>query len=196
MPPVDGLGPIHGNGRFLKQGRGYMPSWSRNAITLFILIFIGALATVAEAENDAPNNKDCVAPRSVQQAMSQFTVTKSDDGYALLLPPGMVKQLPEKADYKIALIATNGQSSAVTGIGTRDGENFLNIATSQSFNLPTINRNALKALDISIVQSDGLDNGGCDPACPHSKEATECYETSPDTADCTICWCLSTKKKE
>jgi hypothetical protein len=173
-----------------------MPSWSRSARSLLILIFIAALATAAQAANDTPNNNDCVAPRGVQQAMSQFTVTKSDDGYVLLLPPGMLKQLPDKAEYKIALTATNGQSSAVTGVGMKDGENFLNIATSQSFNLPTINRNALKALDLSIVQGEGLTNGGCEPACPHSKEATECYEVDPTTSDCTICWCLSTKKKE
>lgn len=135
------------------------------------------------------------------EGSAQFLVTKSDYGYSLLLPPGLLKKLPYKDEYNVSLTTTNGESATISGVGAKDGDNFLNITTSQAFKIPSIDRNKLKSLDIWIRDrspegSESKDKSKVDEPCPSGCPRVAflyCWDR-----ECTICLCEHdpTKKKE
>jgi hypothetical protein len=153
---------------------------------IFTVLSLFTLANPASAA-DAP----ICAAAAPQEGLAQFFVTKSNDGYVLLLPPGLLKKLPPETDYKVSLTATNDTSAIITGHGVKKGDNYLDIVTSQTFALPSIDRNDLKSLDIAAVGSDSGARSGCRSNCPRNFPA-DCISEM----DCSICWCFVKKKPE
>src|SRR6516225_347758 len=94
-----------------------------------------ALPTTGMAAGD----KRC-APR--QEGTAEFSVTKTNNGYVLHLPPGLLKEFPYQVEYRVVLTATNGETGTIRGIGVKDGDYLLNVSTSQVFALPSIDRNS------------------------------------------------------
>jgi len=77
---------------------------------IFTVLSLFTLANPASAA-DAP----ICAAAAPPEGLAQFFVTKSNDGYVLLLPPGLLKKLPPETDYKVSLTATNDTSAIITG---------------------------------------------------------------------------------
>jgi hypothetical protein len=140
---------------------------------------VGMAAEKAADQGNCPNQPTGVA---------QFNVTKTDTGYAVLLPPGLLKKFPYRADYRITLTPVSGDASTVRGSGLKDGDNFLNLSTSQNFAIDNLNRNNLRFIDVAVIG----DGGGSALSCTHCDRDPElyCYD-----GDCTICTCEAPKRE-
>jgi hypothetical protein len=146
-------------------------------LLILISLALPIAALAADDDNCGPQEK----------GVTQFLVTPFDGGYTLLLPPALVKKFPNKAEYNVTLGTTDGKTATVTGIGQREGENFLKIATSQKFNLASLERNGLESLDVYPVGA-GPTISSCS-GCPRDNSLF-CL------GDCSICYCEHKRKKK
>jgi hypothetical protein len=167
--------------------RQSMSAERQMAIRTFFYAFLTSLLIAIGSSVGSSADTDSASPQPHEEGVAQFLVTKSNDGYVLLLPPGLLKQLPETSEYQVTLTAKDGQAAAVSGVGKKNGDNFLNLITGSVFRLPSIDRNSLQALDVKMVSAAA--ESSCKGDCPRGRDL-DCYNPP---YDCSICWCLVKK---
>jgi hypothetical protein len=153
-----------------------------SAIVVALTLPVTALAQ----QSTQQRADDCLPAASVKGA-AQFLVTRTRSGYSILLPPGLLQQLPARATYKISLIDKQKEKATIAGSGVKKGDNFLNIRTKDRFKLKSIARDKLVAIDIAAAgPAASPRSGGCS-GCPRD-DGMKIY------IDETICWCDAAKE--
>jgi hypothetical protein len=157
------------------------------AISAMIIAVMLNATAFAQQSNKQQRGDEC-QPSTIKGGVSQFLVTRTASGYTILLPPDLLRQLPYRAKFTIALTDKGNGKGTIVGDGTKNGDNFLNIRTKDRFKLKSVERNTLIGIDISGVGSEAAvgENGGdfC-KGCPRSTVL------KPYEGDESICWCYS-----
>jgi hypothetical protein len=153
------------------------------AISITMVALLTATVAIAQQSKNPQSNADC-QPGKVQGGTVQFLVTKVRTGYSLLLPPDLLRKFPQSAQYEISLFDKKKSKATIVGAGTKNGENFQNIKTRQSFKLASIARDNLQAIHISGSGPDASTQSEVCRGCERDPFHLENYDT-----DHTICFC-------
>ena len=154
-----------------------------------LIIFAAMVAVIfspahAQQANSQQSNADC-QPVKIQGGTVQFLVTKTRNGYRLLLPPDLLRKFPDRANYKISLTDKGRKKASITGGGIKSGSNFLDIRTRQTFKLASIERNDVAAIDISSGDSRPSTESNRCRGCERDPNL-ENYDTASEICFCDI----------
>ena len=156
---------------------------SQLVISVLMVALTLPATALAQQSTTQQRSDDCLPGVSAKGA-TQFLVTRTRNGYSLLLPPGLLQQLPDRATYKISLTDKQNGKATIAGGGVKNGYNFLNITTKDRFKLKSVDRDNLMAIDISGVGPSAPLRSGCS-GCSRDPSLKIYIDDS-------ICWCYST----
>jgi hypothetical protein len=154
---------------------------SRLAISAVIFALTFPATGLAQQSPAQQRADDCLPGVSAKGA-AQFFVRKTRNGYSLLLPPGLLQQLPAQASYKISLTDKQNGKATIVGSGAKRGDHFLNVRTKERFKLKSVARDRLMAIDISGAGAVASPRSGGCSGCSRDPSLKIYIDDS-------ICWC-------